>query len=576
MPHSLARSARRTALSLVCCFVASPLLAQDAAESTPNAVKSPLGIICLASVERALTDVDWMFAAAERPELSEVVTGLLANVKDFKGLDRNRPLGVMVFLSDALPPLPEPVLFLPVENLDDLMTSITVGPVRPKKATAPGRYEIPGPQTMYVVQKENYAYVSPSESLLDAELPEPEATVGSMASRYDVSLAVRLQTIAPAIRQVFLAYLRTTTEAELQRRDEEPEASYLARRAAGVSNLEVIEQLVTQGRQLTLGIDASQDEKVAVIDFLVDAEPDSELAKYCIDVATKPTNFGPLLTDEQPLAASISWAMSTRERNAAKGMIQAIAAAMRAKLEIPEGQSDPAIDRAAESLLATIEAGHADLAIQFNAQEAGRFVFLGGVALIGADSFAVGLRDVLGKFHEAKLLDSLELDSDSHHGIAFHRFALRDMPEREQAIYGGPPSIWLGAGQRRWWFAVGGSDAFASLKNTMDRAATPALADPGAAPLQVAMRMLPWLDFPPPDGERGLTRQATAKNAFRDHPDAMKIDIRPTETGLRIRGRLDEGFIRLLGLSIAGEMDRQQERRMRREQRDGGRGEPNR
>jgi hypothetical protein len=44
--------------------------------------------------------------------------------------------------------------------------------------------------------------------------------------------------------------------------------------------------------------------------------------------------------------------------------------------------------------------------------------------------------------------------------------------------------------------------------------------------------------------------------ALQKQNDAVKVEVRPTETGLRVRVALDEGFIKLLGLALSRQYDR--------------------
>lgn len=554
----------RTGLSVpwLLAILAFPAFSQtqSATDEEPQELRSPLVVVNVASVERMLTDVDWTFAAAGRPELSDYVVGLMAQVKDFAGLDRNRPLGVMIFLSEGLPPTPLPVFFLPVTNLDELAGTLGLGPMKPKKVEGTdNRYELVGRrQSVHLVQVGTYAYLSPNSEILEANLPAPDTLVESLADRYDISAAVRLQTIPQGVRDVFLAFLRANTEAELQRRDDEQTGAYEARRAAGISNLEFIEQILTQCDQLTIGWDASQEKGVGALEVHFDAAPGSELAENFRTMAVKPSRFNALFREDQPLTFSASWVMNKREQTAAVGMLKAFSAQMRQEFDKADGDPFPAVDRIVTSLGKTVAYGHADFSVQFAVPEPGRFVLYGGLGLEDADQFAIGLRELAQDLQAAGKLEALELNIAEHEGVVFHRFVFKNVGEREQRLYGGIPSLYVGAGMGALWFAVGNDQTMPHLTAAMDqvtasRSGVPKRTTP--MPFQAVIRVSPWLQLPPEEDDSAVQRREFAGKAFTKDSDALRIDVRPTENGVRFRLQMDEGFIRLLGLGVARQID---------------------
>jgi hypothetical protein len=134
----------------------------------------------------------------------------------------------------------------------------------------------------------------------------------------------------------------------------------------------------------------------------------------------------------------------------------------------------------------------------------------------------------------------------------------------EQQVYGGKPTVHVGSGQRAVWFSVGAEGSFAELKRAMDtvleaNASGTANAPGGAlrsAPFQAVFRVTPWMRIPPPDGDNGAARRELVGEALQKQNDAVKVEVRPTETGLRVRVALDEGFIKLLGLALSRQYDR--------------------
>jgi hypothetical protein len=539
--------------------------AQATEKPVPEGPQSPILVVNVASLERVLTDVDYMFKVAERQDMMDLVTGWIADqVGDLKGLNRQRPFGVMLFLAPGLPPTPTPVLYVPVDGVDDLMKVLETNnlrKVKPGKIEGKeGHYEIVGRRgRIYVVLKNGYAYLTndSNKHMLEAELPEPAAIAEPMAAKYDLGISVFIKTIPLPIKTFLLAIFRRQAEADLQQRDSEPEAAYKMRRANGLSTIEFIEQMFMQVEQFQLGFDASAERKNVEIELLMDATPDSELAKHTKTLAGRKSHFAPLFNDGEPLTVSASWKMDKRERKAAAGMVEAMQIGL--SKELPDGTA-PSVAPLFESLKATADEGEMDFCVQFHPVANQQFVFYGGLRLIGGESFAKGLEQLLTAVQGREELDKVILNADTHQGIVFHQLVAKNVPQREQRTYGGVPSVYLGSSSQTLWFAVGADEALTTLKSAIDQIQTASATEPSggsAYPFQMILHTAPWLNLPAENDDE-VSRQDFAKQALKDQSDALRISVQPTESGTRSRAVLDEGFIKLVGLLLARQYDRSQ------------------
>lgn len=540
----------------------------------------PFVVMTVRSVDAALTDVAWMFDSIQRADMKDVVGGLLSTAGELKGIDRSRPFGQVVFLqTDVLPPRPAFIGFVPITNLEDAVKTLSLAPVTARKVT--GRNDLyeflekDSDEIAIVVRVVgSYAFVTADEfrDALDT-MPEMEPVINPLGNRYDAAISVRIKAIPEGVRQVFISFLRTQAEIELQRKDEEDEAAYLVRRSNGISALEFIDQLVTQGEDVTLGLNATPEEHNAVFEGTLNATPDSEFAKYLTDVASKTSMFTSLAEQDRPLTINVSWAMNQREKTAAAGLLQA------AQTQLSEGFPETAalpdnpIDRLFESLQATVEAGHFDFFLQAAANESHEFSIVGGFKLVGGQTFAAALEQFLQQMI-LKRQEQLSLDpnsaaipeiqprADSHQGVTLHKFLARkgSGDEDENRMFGREPDMYVGASSRAFWFVVGGDSALPTLKSTID---TVAEASPtsrpagGNAPVKATFRVAPWLALPAPERRRARERRELAEESF-GPTDAITVEAKPSESGMRVRVRLDEGFVKMLGLTIAREYDRSQ------------------
>ncbi|MGH7129306.1 MAG: hypothetical protein ACREIV_12110, partial [Planctomycetaceae bacterium] len=346
----------------------------------------PLVVVNVASADRLLGEVTYMFEAAGREDMNDLVTGLLGNLGDLKGLDRTRPLGVMLFLEPGFPPQPQPVGFIPVKDIDDLLETLSIGPLRAEAVVGEdGRYQLvpknnprPG-REMLAVLRGDYLFVTNTEGelLLDAELPNPVEVTQSLVNRYDAAVSVNMQSVPEAMKTILLDFVRAQAEADLQQRDDEPESAYQMRRAAGESNLKVFEQLLTQTDDLVLGIDASRERQSVVVEALIHATPDSAYAKYLQELGGQASHFTALLSDASPLTLSVSWKMDEREKTLLSESIGSVQTQMISQLEVDSPLERPINDLAA-ALTETATAGHLDFFLQFRGKPPEGFVLLGG------------------------------------------------------------------------------------------------------------------------------------------------------------------------------------------------------
>ncbi|MCH8829136.1 MAG: hypothetical protein IID45_06115, partial [Planctomycetes bacterium] len=299
--------------------------AEKKAEKTE--VDIPLAIVCAASADRLISDVHFTFKSAGATGMSEVINGLLGNVNNLKGMDKTKPFGVMVYLETDFPPKPVVIGFFPVKNIDELLKTVSNGPftAEPVKGEK-NRYRIIGPdQTLQVLLKQGYAFIGTDETALDRTFPDPAKVAGPLAARYDIAVAVNMNSIAKDTRKLLATLFRASAEAELQQRDEEPKAAYEARRASGESMLEFVEYVLLDTKEVVIGFDASSKNRNLVLEVSLKAVPNSKLSKYLKEKSGKRSYFANLVNATAPLSASLSQGLTKSESQAVAKIFKLLA-----------------------------------------------------------------------------------------------------------------------------------------------------------------------------------------------------------------------------------------------------------
>lgn len=518
----------------------------------------PLAVLCVAGFERWMGNVDYLFGTIEREELSDYVGGKLANVNDFKGFDKDKPLGVLIFLRPGLVPQPYPVGFVPVKNLADAIGTVSSGPFKVKKVDDTHYDMIAGNQTFYVKLVGDYAWIANQADQLDYEFPDPMTATKRLADRYDISIEFNLTQVPEGMKHIFLDFLRASTETSIQQRDGEPNTAYQMRRLNALDVLDWLDKLLLQGERLTFGAKVDAKSKRATIEVDVLAKQDSAFAKALQDVAARPSFFANVVEDDVPLTFSMSAMMTPQnqkrfaeffehaEQDAASMLANVIegrkpgepkpptnAAAppadapkstglpkskrgatgnkvAKAKIPVP-----PALHDIFESLRETAKTGHVDFFTQFIADTKSegtpQFTLIGGAKIADGTRFASGVTEILNQLKDRPGMARMDLSIETHAGVTFHRISPDGLERDEgaQETFGSKPAFYLGLGSQAVWFALGQTDALSQLKLVIDRANTEPIARPDRRdfiPFQFHMHMKKWIQMGEANSEKRIAR----------------------------------------------------------------------
>jgi hypothetical protein len=570
-------------------------------------VAKPVITINLASLNTALQRADYLFASIERPEISDLISFKLADIRDLKGINRELPAGVMIFLSEGIVPLPNPVGYLPVDDIGEFgQTLETVGARLTKLPEAEDLYELI-PQrgvSQFVSWQNGYVFIGQNIDTVDRPFADPAVFGKTLAEKYDLSASANLRNTPDHIRELLLATLRNSTQAAMQQRDNEPEGAYRIRRAQAEGNLHTVESILEHGEELTIGFKVDETKNHAFLELIVRAKPDTPFATELIEAVGKPSRFAPALDATVPLSLSISAMLNEYNRKTLTELFSV------GQTEISRGLSQlppetpkediPELEPVRglfDSLRATVKAGHLDGFVQFfgNAEE--KFVLAGGVNLVDGTGFGTGLASILERASRFAGETEIEVAVASHGDVVFHRIKGNRRSTGEDVMYGGTPSVYVGTDSQTVWFAVGGEDALPTLRAAIDKvnAGQQQAPDNEQAPFEFVMNMNHWVRMqgqaieaaraeaeaareaagaaategappaPNPAQERRNARRQRgsrfnelAGKAF-DEPgsDVLHLDSRPIENGFRMRAQFENGFLRLIALAIAGQIDRQ-------------------
>ena len=539
-----------------------PVSAASDDEST--SIDYPLVVVNASSVQRLQDNSKVMFELAERTDMVEVVEKWTTNtLKDLKGIDRTRPFGMMVYLPPTFIGAPIGITYIPVTNLDDALQTLAYGigkitAVDGKRGYNDIRYS----ESFQIRTRHVGGYlfmVGPDgdETTMDKNFPDPVKLTSRLSTQYDIAVSLQIKNVPPTMKSLFLEFLKTSSQAELQQRDGEPESAYRLRRANGDSWLELIDRIVMQGEEFTIGGRMDPETRKGNIDFEIAGTSDSKLAKFFQDMAGKRTYFGNLLTNPATFTMSASWLLSEKQRPLIASFFEAARKDVTANAEKENLQDiGKVIDPIFKALMASADTGHVDLVAQLVGTEPGRYALIAGSRLTATRSLPKQVADLLQYIKDNsngnENIAKLELASGEIDSYPVHRFPVNPPDKPGQRMFGEQAHLYFYATPQALWFAFGGDSALDVLRESVAQVAVPQ--DPqesrNRVPFMFVTHANNWLTVASDERPAAAAFNEQARAAFKSDHDSMQVIVRPTETGVRLRAEFEEGYIALMGRGI--------------------------
>lgn len=529
---------------------------------------APVVVVAAAGLDRLLDNMGYLFQTAERKDITDLLQGLLGNFGDLKGMDRKKPFGLILYLEPGFPPRPIPIVFVPVSSMDDLLKTLSLGPLNSRKLDGKAdRYEIVTPQRKFAMRlRQDYVFIAGSAALLDRALPDPAGLTRSLAAKYDLAVSVNLKQTPPLARDMFRNLVLSRVASQRPRGESESGRHHQLRQAMAGRHRETADMMLKQATDLTIGWKLSRKQHSAVLELALHADRNSLLVKRLSSVAAQQSLFTNLFADQAvPLTAALSWMLDPTERKLAVSLLESARGRLSAQLSkatAPSTDKEDAersrqqVTRLFAPLIETARNGHLDAFIRFAGNPPGHFVLVGGVNLAKGKTFSTALADILKRIAPLSGSKDVQPNVATFGGVTMHRIHLKQMHAPQQKLFGEKPSLYLGAAHSTVWFAIGGEDALPVLRKTMGQIARKTSVPTGKTPpFQLAIRASSWLAMTSGDNKSKPLRDL-GRRAFVKGSDMLRLDYRPTDHGARLRMTLGEGFIRFLGLAIAARYDR--------------------
>lgn len=524
------------ALAVVVGFVV-PTRAQQPAATIATVIISP--------VERTLKDTAWLIDALNVPG---GFGGLIPIMGDnyTTGLDKSRPLGVVVTLQDGTP---NPVVCLPNKDHKEFFAKLSEASLQVDDL-GNGLYEVAvGPQLIMAKVTEKWIFVGQTEDAVSNPPADPATLFGDYHTRYNVTVKIDLQQLPADLKQSAIDNLRAGFEGAMQQAEEDDEFA----KEMGELQMAQIEELINSTQQVVLGWLIDSGRQQIHLDGAVQYSAGSKLAKQ-MDAQAK------LKSDLSGLSSAASSAsfrvtsLTTDEadkkvakqsiRNSIKQIEKQIANTGNVPEEIQTTIFE-FINGLAGVFDKTIDEGVIDGAFNLSV-EGDELNAVMGARIADGPTLEAKLKDLVKELPSTDDV-VVQFDTGTHAGFNLHRVNIR-IPSNEaeaRAVFGETVKVTIAASPKLVLFGVS-KQGEESIKKAIDGLNTKKNADVDA-PVEGVIRLAALLRYaqsikPNPALENVI-------NIMSQYSGKDKISFKSTilPRGMVTRVTIDEGVLRSIG-----------------------------
>lgn len=516
------RNSYKLLIPILLLGACSPLSAAD--KGPQSTASRPYFTIFAASIDRLMTDFDIVFDAVDRTDLSESLSDRLKSYREFQGIDRKKPLGIMRTWSDMTS---SEIVFLPVQEIDELLKTFTFGIVDYREVS-PNQYEIARPGAPYhVLVRHQYAYLADSTATIEGLRVTPEQITRDLKNRYDVAVQFDLRQLPAPAKEKYVDAVRAAIEPWLQPQDGEAVEAANLRKGLGKLILNLFERLSLDTSQVTIGGRLDAQTRHLTLEVTVEAVKGSVMATTMNRMASQRSELSALVSSDTAVGLAVNLPLGW--------LVQ----------QVLTGSGDLS------------KPSNVEAAIQLVGSQFGDFTLI--TALRGSDIVKLNkaIPEFIIRLENSDNFSAVRENLGIHQDVAFHSLVPRQMPLAISNLVSADLEIIIGQGTDTIWMALGRPEKLVErLEDAIDTVVE-APASRGAAPLvkaKIQARQLP----------EAVTSDALVRNldleasraVLAEGDDALHLTIEPVSNGLKLTFEAEQGFVRLLGRDWSKQIDK--------------------
>lgn len=527
------------------------------------AESKPVAVVSFAGYDALKKDVGFVGELAGMPELAQAAEGLLAIVtraQGAAGLDKTKPIGAAVFLSEESKP--SGYLFIPVDDVDKLLDVLqdVVTDVEDQGEGYSSFKTKRGP-TLTMRETKGWVFVSLSKDFLTDVPADPTTLLGDLPKTYDLAVKLNVGNVPEPLIQLAIQQIRVGAEQAMKKAPaQDDEAAEAFRKAFTESSIESLTQAIQDLQSYTFGFAIDDKTRSAYLDIQVDMKDGSPLAKQLNGTAdgAKPSTLPGLADAARVFNFHINAPIIGDEAKTTLKLLEdgRKLAADKIAEEVKDEEGQKTLKKMANDFIdviaATIEEG------QIN----------GGAVVTGDGPFSVvlGVHVADGKKLEKIVKEAIELgkkdenfpkveiDAEEKGDVSFHTVVLPESEDEEAAenvekFFGTDElSLSLGFGKKSFLIAIGDDPIEAT---DLVLKAAPASLPSKTTPLTLQLKVGPIMKMAAEQvGEEQPLVKVMADALAESKNDHINLQALLIKNGERIRFEIEEGVIAAFGKSV--------------------------
>lgn len=508
----------------------------------------PVAVISIASVDKILSDVEYLTVVAGSPDVGKLASGMAGIYVN--GVDRTKPMGAFVMMEGMEPKVTG---FIPVKDFKTVLATLRNAGVEGRDAGGGVQQFGGGDQSVFVKEQTGWVYLAQKAEHLAAKLPaDPSKLLAGLDQKYNLAIQVNMTNLPRDVKQTAVSFLKS--QAEMQLRDQIGNAAdrEMAEKVTNNSVKSVV-ALIEETDQVTLGWGVDRTAKSTFIDLSMTAVAGTTTARRMASATDAKSNFAGFLMADAAMTLNLTQKLLKEDIDQYTTLIKPLRA--QALKEIDNDADVPAAQKAEakevvgsliDVVQGTLESGKID---------AGASLFLEPKAL----SFAAGIYVADGATLEKNVkkgaailaktepdFPTIAFDADKHAGVKFHTFS-KEVPGGEseaRQLLGDKLDVVIGTGAKAFYIAFG-KGCSDNLKKVIDKSTSDASKTVPPLQLNVALTPIAKTGAAMNDNPIGaVVVDALEKSAGKDH---IRITNKPIQRGVVTRIELEEGVLQVVG-----------------------------
>ncbi len=536
--------------------VVSALLS-EVAQAQDEPKSQTMAIVALSGYDAIIADLAFIGKLVEQPGLPQMAEGGLAVVTGGRGLagvDKSKPWGAVV---QAKGTEFEPLIFIPVEDLNAIMTTVGAAMGSKPAPNDEGIYTIPlGLMSLFVKEQEGWAYLARNADML-AELPaDPTEQLDGLQKDYDIGVRLFVQHIDPAYRQIAIQQMKQALESGIERLPEESDEDFEMRKRLALNSMKQMEMFFNETDHVTVGWHIDSEQQATHLDMTIVAVEGTRMAAQVEQLANTKTEHAGFLLPEAALTMNFtSQAGSPEDVQQAVDMIEGVRKqAMKAideDSDLPDDATREAVKSALGDLIdvgiATIKEGKFDGGAAARLEPEALTFVAGGHVASGPD-LEQAFKKVVALIEKEADEAEIKWDVDEHEGVRFHQLTIANEDEDAQKLLGEKLNVVLGIGEKSFFVSVG-RNALETLIEVLDDSK-----EAGAKkvpPMQMVVSIGKLLAFAASLDDNPALAAAAEAAASAEGNDHLRVTVTPVELGAKYRFQIEQGVLKAIGAAAA-------------------------